>query len=220
MRTVLTVMFLVIVSAAILPKAVLAQKITCSCENVPRSTCQASVSCSSGCSAICGSGDKCYVSCRTQLLGPNLTLDFAQKDGKSIVEELSRETHMRITFEPYPRNRGERYDYHLKDSDIWKLLVFLDKVGNVTVNGMPFEKLRELQKQIRLGQAVAFRFRTMPAQEVAESLAFVSNTKISIVSGDPTTPISVVTRKTSFSNILKDIKRDTGIQMEAIPNSN
>src|SRR5688572_13582192 len=171
MRTVLTIVFLVIVSAVVLPKAVLAQKITCSCGNVPRSTCQGSVSCSTGCSAICGTGDKCYVSCRTQLLGPNLTLDFSQKDGKWIVEELSRKTHMRITFEPYPRNRGQRYDYQLRDSDIWKLLVFLDKVGTVTVNGRSFEKLRELQKQIRLGQAVAFSFRTMPAQEVAERLS-------------------------------------------------
>jgi hypothetical protein len=212
-------MFLVIVTAVVLPKAVLAQKITCSCENVARSTCQGSVSCSSGCSAICGSGDKCYVSCRTQLVGPNLTLDFAQKDGKSIVEELSRETHMQINFEPYPRNRGERYDYHLKNSDIWKLLVFLDKVGTVTVNGRPFEKLRELQKQIRMGQAVAVRFRTMPAQEVAERLSLLSDMKVSIVSGDPTMPITVATRKTSLSNILKDIQRDTGIQMEATSKS-
>jgi hypothetical protein len=215
MRNVLTAMFFVILSVALFDKAVLGQKVTCSCEKVPGSTCSGSVTCSTGCSAICGTGDECYVSCRTELLGPNLTLDFVQKDGKTIAEELSRRTRMQITFTPNPRNVGERYDYHLHDSDIWKLLVFLDKVGTVTVNRKPFDKLRQLQKQIRSGQALAVRFSTTPAQEVAERLSFMSGKKISVVSGDPATLITITSRKTSLSNILQDIKLETGVQMEA-----
>src|ERR1043166_7998767 len=217
MRTVLTVTFCVLLATILSDKTVLGQnqKVTCSCENVPRSTCTATVTCSTGCSAICGAGDRCAVSCRTGLLAPDLTLDFVQKDGKSIAEELSRATPMQITFEPYSRNVGQLYDYHLKGSDIWKLLVFLDKVGNVTVNGLPFQKLRELQKQIKDGEPVVVRLTTMPAQEVAEKLSFISGMDIKVISGDPATPISVATRRTAFSKILKDIKQKTGVQMAA-----
>jgi len=132
------------------------------------------------------------------------------------VAELSAKTRIRIEFDPYSYTKGDLYDYHLVKSDIWRLLVFLDQVGTVKVNGTSFDKLRKLQREIKDGQPIAIQLSTMPAQEIAEWLSFMSGMRVSVISGDPTKPISVETRnRMRFSDVLEQIKRKTGITMEA-----
>jgi len=150
------------------------------------------------------------------VIGPDLTIDFVRKSGKAIAEELSTKTKMQIRFKSNTSTKDDVYDYHLQNSGIWKLLVFLDEVGTVTVNGMSFDKLRELRNQIQDDKPLAaVRLRSMPAEEVAERLTLISGMRVDVTSGDPTKPISLITTKKTFSKVLKTIEWRTGIKMEA-----
>lgn len=215
MRIVLTIVFFALSLLGAFDLT-LGQRQTCSCKGVQGSTCIASVTCSGGCSAICGSGNNCFVSCSKDLAGPNLTLDFSQKDAKTIAVELSEKTKMRISFKPDRVNAGKLYDYHMKKSDIWRLLEFLNNLGSLKVNGISFDRYRQLQRQIKSGQRLSVKFNAMPAEVVAERLSFMSGSPIKVTSGDPTKPISVTTTEMTLSQILRTIKTETGVKMEVM----
>src|SRR6267142_1062080 len=107
------------------------QKIKCSCERIPDSTCRGTVTCSDGCSAICGSGDTCQLSCRNDVFYERISVKFVKKKGEELAALLSERIHRRVLFVPYPRTARARYTLEIKDDYIWNALRLLNKRGNL-----------------------------------------------------------------------------------------
>jgi hypothetical protein len=120
------------------------QQTTCSCDRACHITCD------DGCSAFCGSLKTCLVSCGSNLIYVRVTLKLSNKKGQEIASALSDQTRTKIEFTPYPRNTQIRYDLEIRDDDIWNVLTFLDRFGNVKVGGVNFSTLRKLHTEMRM----------------------------------------------------------------------
>jgi hypothetical protein len=125
-----------------------AQKITCSCEYAKgKDKCNAKTVSSDGCTAVCGPHGACGSYTRRNVYDDRFTVSFVKKTGEQIASELSALTRQRIEFEPSRGNKGVRYDVDMKNDDIFNVLNFLNKRGNVWLNGTDFSKIRELQNK-------------------------------------------------------------------------
>lgn len=126
--------------------AAIGQKFNCTCTQSADRSCSAEISCPDGCSAFCGSQDACFVSCkRTAILGA-LTIKFDNEEGREIARVLSQKTKSRIEFTPSKRFAGARFTVTLNNDSIWNALEFLNKRGQVKVNGVSFQALKRLQQ--------------------------------------------------------------------------
>ena len=191
-----------------------AQKKVCSCIEVGGRTCSGTIKCTKGCSAICGRKNTCYLACSQELVGRNLDLEFFQKTSKEIAATLAAETQVPISFEPYSRRANELYDYKLVNSGIWKLLEFLDERGTLVVNGLEFERLRQLKKIMKDGGRIArVRFNNTSVQEAVLQLEIMSGEYLRIVSGDSTKRISVDIRRASLPYVLETIRKKSGVRV-------
>jgi hypothetical protein len=193
-----------------------AQKKICSCLKVGGRTCSGTLKCAKGCSAICGRKDTCYLACsvKYRLVGRNLDLEFSQKTSREMAATLAAETGVPINFEPYSRGANELYDYKLVDSGIWKLLEFLDKRGTLVVNGIDFERLRQLKKTMKDGGRLArVRFNNTSVEEAVLQLEIMTGEYLRIVSGDSTKRIRVNVRRASLPYILETIRRKSGVRV-------
>ena len=191
-----------------------AQKKDCSCIKVGGRTCSGTVKCTKGCSAICGRKNTCYLACSVELIGRNLDLEFSQKTSRELAAALAAETQVPIKFEPYSRGINELYDYKLVNSGIWKLLEFLDKRGTLVVNGIDFERLRQLKKTLKEGGRLArVRFNNTSVEQAVLQLEIMTGEYLRIVSGDSTKRISVDVRQASLSYILETIRRKSGVRV-------
>lgn len=95
------------------------QRVSCSCDPAPGRTCKAVVTCPDGCTSLCGTGDSCYVSCRTDAFEPRVTMTFVGKTGEEIAASLSAKIRKRIQFTPFPKNKDRKYDLNLKNDDLF-----------------------------------------------------------------------------------------------------
>ena len=150
MKLFLTVPFLLLLFNAVSTVG-FGQQTTCNCERTANSSRPSSVTCTSGCSTF-RAKNNCVMSCRSGLIDTPLTLTLLKKTGKEIASILSGHTQKRIEFRPYTRNTRDRYDLEIKGDDIWNVLEFLDKFGNVKVDGVDFSSIRKLRREIRIGE--------------------------------------------------------------------
>lgn len=214
MKNAFVIMCLLIISLGGFKNTNFAQKKICTCKEVGGRTCSGTVTCTNGCSAICGRKDICYLSCSTRLIGPDLNLEFTQKTAGEMAATLASESHLRLNFIPNPKTVNERYDYRLEKSDIWKMLEFLDDRGTVTVNGVDFANLRQLKKLWKSGGRMArVTFNDIPVAEAVEKLELMTGQDLRIVSGDPATLISVKVKRISLAGILKTIRKKSGVRV-------
>lgn len=153
-----------------------AQQITCSCEKSSQRTCGDTVRCDKGCSAVCGYKDTCLLSCASDYVGLRITVKLVRKRAGEIASVLTRQTQKHIEFTPYPRNSRTLYDLEIKDDDIWNVLKFLDKFGNVKFNGVDFPTLRKLQRESRTGKNVSLGVMYLPTGVVIEMLQALNET--------------------------------------------
>jgi hypothetical protein len=166
MRSPLTIANLLLVLAAAVT-VVPGQKVTCSCDKISGyRDCATNVTCSDGCTNLCGSGDKCYASCTKGVFDQRYTIAFVKKTGQEIASEMSTVTHQKIEFVPYRRNRGEQYDLNLKNDDLFNVLNYLNKRGNVRFNGMDFSKVRGLRSKKRSGKTISTHLKEIPREDV------------------------------------------------------
>jgi len=141
-------------------------------------------------------------------------LEFSQKTSRELAAALAAETQVPIKFEPYSRGINELYDYKLVNSGIWKLLEFLDKRGTLVVNGIDFERLRQLKKTLKEGGRLArVRFNNTSVEQAVLQLEIMTGEYLRIVSGDSTKRISVDVRQASLSYILETIRRKSGVRV-------
>jgi len=151
----LAALLLVFVTVVLVVSAQSGQKMTCRCEKKNPDSCGVSVTCSDGCTGLCGSGvNQCYTSCRKGCFAQRFTIKFVKKTGQEIASELSLRSHQRIKFKPYLRQNGEQYDLDIQNDDLFNALNFLNKVGNVTYNGIDFAKQKQLCAEKRNGKTI------------------------------------------------------------------
>jgi hypothetical protein len=82
------------------------------------------------------------------------------------------------------------------------------------VNGVEFERLRQLKKKIKEGgRLVRVRFNNTSVQEAVLHLEIMTGEYLRIVSGDSTKRISVDVRRASLPYILKTIRRKSGVRV-------
>lgn len=186
---------------------------TCSCEKSPNSTCHGRVTCPDGCSALCGSGDTCYLSCRKGILTARVTAKFVKKEGQDIAAVLASLTRQRIQFTPHPRNEGKRYDLDIKNDDLWNVCDFLNKRGTVKINGTDFSKLKELRKEMREGKRISVNFVDIPARDAIAKLAFMSGVPFRLKSGDPEKLVSISLQEVTLNEIVDRISMIAGVKI-------
>src|SRR6185369_10462390 len=171
MKKALLLTCLFFISLGAFEKNSFAQKKVCTCNKVAGRTCEATLTCTNGCSAICGKKDTCFVSCSARVYRHNLNLDFSQKTADEIVATLVSETRLRLKFTVNPGTKNDKYDYKLINSDVWNLLDFLDQHGTLFVNGIDFDNLRDQKKQLRKGEKLAsVTFDNIPVEEAVQRL--------------------------------------------------
>lgn len=142
--------------------AITGQSSICSCEKAPGRTAEGRINCPDGCTSFCGSGDSCYLSCRSGVLSPRITVNLVQKTGNEIAANLSKDLNTEVTFLPSRRNARARYDVDIRNDDGFNVLNYLNKQGKVTIGGVDFGKIRELLKEVRKDKISATLFGVQP----------------------------------------------------------
>ena len=211
MKNALVITCLIIISLSAFGTSY-AQKKTCACKGLEGSTCTGSVTCTNGCSAICGRKDTCYLSCSARVYRQNLTLNFTRQTATDIATTLAKESKLRIRFKA--NSDTELYDYKLVNSDVWKLLEFLDARGTLFVNGIDFDNLRVIKNQLRAGEKLAgVTFDNTPVEEAVANLELMTGEDLRIVSGKRTKRVSLSVENVSLADVLKKIRNETGVRI-------
>ncbi len=148
------------------------------------------------------------------MLDTRLTIRFVKNNGQQIASVLSTKTGKTIVFVPYPRTATRLYNLELKNSDIWPALVFLDKRGTVTINGIEFRTFRKIQLEMKSGRKFSVRFHGMPARDAVSKLAFLSQLKLRISSGNPTNRVSLDLTEMTLSEILKEMSANANVKIK------
>lgn len=213
MRIALTVLLFSVLTFGFGLTRASAQDVSCSCADTPENTCKGTVTCPDGCTAVCGAGEICYLSCSTDLLLTRISVRFVKKSGKAIALTLSDKVKKRISFEPYPNRANKRYTYQLKNSDLWPILWFLNRHGKVTINDMDFRTFVNIQRQAT-GRRLSVRFERTSVQKAVEKLAFLSRFQLRIKSGDPSTRVSLHLNDKTLSEIIKEISTAANVKIE------
>lgn len=189
------------------------QQITCSCENVPDKSCQGTIYCPDGCTAICAAKDTCYLSCRTDMFKSRFNLKFERKSGPQIASVLASKLGKPIEFVPYSRTANKLYNFELKNSDIWPALEFLDKRGTVKINRMDFRTFRKIQIEMKSGRKFSARFHDIPARDAVSKLAVLSRLNLQIRSGNPMNLVSLDLNEMTLSEMLKEISSSAKVKI-------
>ncbi len=189
--------------------AAIGQQVSCSCDSAPGRTCHGAVRCPDGCTSLCGPGDACFLSCRSNTVESRITAKFAKQTGQEIAAQLSAQTRQRIEFIPDTRNRTARYDLELNNDDLFNALKYLYKRGKVKFNGLEFPELQKLRRQLKGGKKISVKFDRIPAKDAVSRLAFVSGKRLHIQQGDPEQNISVTMQDATLNQIIARIS-ETG----------
>lgn len=193
------------------------QKQSCSCK-APDGSCEANVTCSRhGCTAICGSKDGCYTACGKDLLLSRFTLKLVNKGSKAIATALSQRTGKQIEF--LPRNPKEKFTIDIKGDDLWNALNHLAERGTVTVNGVDWERYRQIRKTALEGGKMSVNFSNMSVSDALAHLSFLTGRLFRAKSGDVEQAISISLQEVTLSEILSRIAEQTGVQIEQTENS-
>ena len=213
MRIPLTLFLLCVLTLALGLKRASAQNTSCSCVDTPENTCQGTVNCPDGCTAVCGTKDTCYLSCRTDFLATRVTIRFVKKSGKYIVEKLSTKLHKDIKFQPYEGEEKALYNLELKKSDAWPILSFLNKHGVVTVNNKDFRTFIKIEEEMKQGRRLWVRFDRIPASDVVKRLSFLSRFDLQIKSGKRSTRVSLHLDDKTLTEIIDEISKTAKVEI-------
>lgn len=192
----------------------LGQKVSCSCESAPGRTCRGIVNCPDGCTSLCGTGDNCYLACRTDYFEPRVTFKVSEKTAQEIAALLSSKIRKRIEFIPDMRKQTERFNLDVKNDDVFNVLNFLYKKGRVKFDGVDFGKLKELRKQVKQGRKVSTSFTGIPVKDVVAILAFTSGKRFRVTAGDPERIISISISEASLDEIIARVAATAGVKIK------
>jgi hypothetical protein len=216
MRLPLTAAALLLLSITLAPtiagQTATGQRRTCSCKSSDAS-CEANVSCSRhGCTAICGSKDGCYAACGKDVLLTHFTLKLVKQDGRQIAIALSEKTGKQIEF--VPRRPNDRFTIDVEDNDVWDALEYLYDSGRVTVNGVDWEKYRQLRKAALDGGKMSVDFNNITVRDALAHLSFLTGLPFRVESGDAEQVITLSLREVTLGEIVSRISEQTGVKIK------
>jgi hypothetical protein len=210
MKLPLTVAALLLLSIASALTAT-SQKQSCSCK-APDGSCEANVTCSRhGCTAICGSKDGCYSACGKDTLLTRFTLRLVNKDSRQIASALSKHTGKQIDF--VPRQRNSRFTIDVKGDDLWNALDYLHDQGVVTVNGVNWDKYRQIRGAALEGRKLSVNFNNMSVSDALVHLSFLTGKTYRVESGDAEKVISTSLQEVTLSELISRISEQTGVRI-------
>jgi hypothetical protein len=189
------------------------QQVSCSCDPAPGRTCNAVVKCPDGCTSLCGPGDACYVSCRSNTFQSRITARFTQKTGQEIAAELALQSHQRIQFTPDTRQAKAKYDLVLKNDDLFNALKYLYRRGKVSFMGKDFSNIIEMRKLLKDGKKISINFDGISAGDAVARLAFFSGEPVRIQQGNPDQRISVSIHDATLDEIISRISEAGGVKI-------
>lgn len=216
MRLPLTVAALLLLSITLAPTAtgqtVTVQRRTCSCKS-PDGSCEANVSCSRhGCTAICGSRDGCYAACGKDVLLAHFTLKLVKQDGRQVASALSEKTGKQIEF--VPRRPNDRFTIDVEDDDVWDALEYLYDRGRVTVNGVDWEKYRQIRRAALDGGKMSVDFNNITVRDALAHLSFLTGLEFRVEAGDAEQVITLSLREVTLGEIVSRISEQSGVKIK------
>lgn len=212
MRMLLLTITSVVLSCVTIIVPIQAQK-TCECK-APDGSCNGRVSCPSGCTALCGSKDACYVACgrvETDQSYARMTIKINDDSSDEVAAVLSQQTGRNIKF--FPRNKADRYTFQIENDQIRKAFKYLAKRGRVTVNGVDFERLEELRNKMLKGK-IAVNFTDLSIRKAVDDLSLISGLNFTVTSGDDTKKVSLSLKSVSLDELLDQITTQTGVKIQ------
>lgn len=187
---------------------------TCSCK-APDKSCEATVTCPHGCTALCGSQDACYAACGSVEVDKSyarITIKIDNGNSDEISSRLANESGRKIKF--IPRRKNVRYSFELNNDPVWNALKFLSKRGMVLVDGTPFYKLEELRHKLLRGAKVSIHFTDMPVINAVAKLAFVTGLPLRVSAGDSEQLLSISLQNVTLRKIVDRISEQTGVTIK------
>jgi hypothetical protein len=193
------------------------QKQSCSCK-APDGSCETNVTCSQhGCTAICGSKDGCYSACGKDTILTRFTLKIVNKDGRQIASALSKQTGKQIKFTP--REPNGRFTIDIKGDDLWNAMDYLYERGVVTVNGVNWERYRQIRGAALEGRTLSIIFNNMSVRDALAHLSFLTGNSYRVASGEAEKILSFPPEEISLSELLSRISEQTGVKIEQMEKS-
>lgn len=186
---------------------------TCTC-NASDGSCDVSVSCSRGCSAVCTSHNACYATCgnfESQLLSVRVTLTGNGLDGKAVSDQLTTQTHTEIVF--VPRKTKRHYNLDLKDTPLYNALKVLHKRGKVTVNGKDFGIIQRIGASMSGRGKVSVKFDSLAVRDALDKLYFLTGQSFSVESGDPDAVVTLSLPNAKLVQIIADIEKQANVKI-------
>lgn len=200
-----------LLSLITLAPSALSQK-TCVCKS-PDGGCETSIGCSQhGCTAICGHNNGCYAKCGRDLLITVFTLKLVNKGSREIVSALSRVTGKDIEF--VPRKPNGSFTIDIKDDDMWNALDYLYERGKVRVNGVDWEKYRQIRRGVLEGGKMSVEFNDISVKDALGHLSFLSGLQFRVGSGDAEKLFSISLREVTLGEVVARISSQTGVRIE------
>ena len=201
-----------LLSLITLTPTVTGQKRTCSCK-APDRKCNVSVTCSRGCTAICGSNDGCLAKCGKQLIKTRFTLKLVDKGAKTIASALSRRTGRTIKF--VPRTAGDLFSIDTKTDDLWTAMDYLDERGKLYIDDVPWENYQEIRRRMKDGKLRSVTFDNISVREALAHLSFLSGLRLVVKSGNAAKLLSLVDlQDLTLDEIIARISAQTGVEIE------
>ena len=200
-----------LLSLITLAPSAISQK-TCVCKSADGG-CETSIGCSQhGCTAICGPSNGCYSKCGRDLLITHFTLSLVNKSSKEIISALSHLTGNNIEF--IPRKLHGSFTIDIRDDDMWNALDYFYERGKVTVNGVDWEKYREIRRGVLDGGKISVEFNDISVKDAFSHLSFLSGLRFRIRSGDEEELFSISLTEVTLSEVVARISSQTGVKVE------
>jgi hypothetical protein len=195
------------------PTAAFGQK-KCSCKAADGG-CEAEAICRDGGAAICGSNRTCYVACggvdpENSLV--RISLKIKNKSSEEVTAALRNKSKKNIVFTS--RRKTDRFTFELKNQPLWPTLEFLSKRGKVFLDGLPFDRHKDLRRKLSGGGKVSIDFTDLPVRSMVARLSFLSGVPLRVESGDAERLLSISLEEMTVGEMVTRISAETGVKIE------
>jgi hypothetical protein len=139
-------------------------------------------------------------------------LQLVNRDSKVIATALSEKTGKQIEF--VPRDQNGLFTIDIKGDDLWSAMDYLHERGVLKVNGVNWEKFRQIRGAAREGGKLSVNFNKMSVRDALAHLSFITGNAYRVVSGDAETILSLPSQEVTLNELLSRISKQTGVKIE------
>lgn len=193
---------------------------TCAC-TASDGSCNVSVTCSLGGTAVCAPKNACYAACgnfEAELSRVRITLTGTYGNAKEVSDQLSKQARTEIVFAPR-KPRGP-FTFDIKNDSLYNALNILSKRGGqITVNGKDFKKIQMIHEQVSGDGKITINFADTPVTVALSRLNFLSGKSFRVVSGNAETRFSLTLEQATLDQIIEGISQKAGVTVEEEKNA-